>query len=59
LNDVNLIEIFGDSIAFKVEDGELKPVHTYSRHLEFIQEVKKCIQKHLDGKPKNNPAERS
>jgi hypothetical protein len=48
LKDVNLINEYGDSIAFKEKDGELKSVHVMINHLDFIAAVKDCVRKHIE-----------
>jgi hypothetical protein len=46
-DDVNLIDTFGDSIAFKVDEGQLKPVSVIVKHQDFIEAVKRCVENHL------------
>ena len=50
LDDVNLVEKFGDSIAFTEENGILEPVRVLPKHAEFIRCVQECVEAHLKKK---------
>ncbi len=42
-DDDELIKQFGDSIAFHVRNGILKPVYTYTRFSELIAELQAYV----------------
>lgn len=46
-DDVNVIAKYGDSIAFKLEDGKLIPVYHLTSPL-FVQAVLDCVQRNLN-----------
>jgi hypothetical protein len=45
-NDDELINQFGDSIAFYVKQGVAKPVYTHSRHQELIKQLQLLVQQY-------------
>jgi len=47
LEDANLIERFGDGIAFKEDNGKLEPVRLLPKHRDFIVEVRKCVEQNI------------
>ena len=47
--DAAVIATYGDSIAFKLEEGELIPVYHLTSPL-FVNAVKECVQKCIDEK---------
>ena len=45
-DDDELIEQFGDSIAFHIRNGLLKPVYTYSRFVELIAQLQAFVEEY-------------
>lgn len=46
-DDVEVISKYGDSIAFKQEDGKLIPVYHLTSPM-FVQAVLECVQKNIN-----------
>jgi hypothetical protein len=47
--DAEAIQQYGDSIAFKVENGALIPLYHLTAPL-FVKAVQECVQEYLDRK---------
>jgi hypothetical protein len=45
-NDDELIELFGDSVAFQVRKGVAQPVYTYSRFADLILQLQTLVQQY-------------
>jgi hypothetical protein len=47
LYNVELVEKFGDCIAFTKNGDSLIPVHNYPNHRGFVEAVRQCVQQHM------------